>query len=298
MPIVAAAIVVGANAHAATIDLNAVGFNGFSLPDISTSNATAIYSPAGFTGSGAGTPTEIPANSSNLNRIVVNNQGAGNTTGFIDLSATQLSNLIAGSDTNSAADCAPFGPLCTPGSSTAEDVNGGGALSVFIQDLQIDASFTFDTGITPSIANNLSFGSGGTSIDVGLIIRGCLENDFTGGCGMGIAEVLLTGQIIGVGFDQSDQLQLLWDLSPSLSGLSQGSVASLFQNNPGQDNLRAVSLVDIQQPFDPNVAFGQFGNATVDTQGVFVTPVPAALPLMLTGLGVLGWTRYRRRKAA
>ena len=58
----------------------------------------------------------------------------------------------------------------------------------------------------------------------------------------------------------------------------------------GQNNLLSVSWIPTHSPWHL-----QFDNITVTGQSAAVTPIPAALPLFLSGLGFLGFGAWRRR---
>jgi hypothetical protein len=89
-----------------------------------------------------------------------------------------------------------------------------------------------------------------------------------------------------------------------------------LQNNPGLGSIRAYEsqdsptgsnqvTVDVIGFIDDlnlleftNPQGGGFINSSIDLTPADATPLPAALPLFVTGLGALGLVRWRRKKKA
>jgi hypothetical protein len=125
----------------------------------------------------------------------------------------------------------------------------------------------------------------------GLSITGQIYDDDTVGGPVLASGTLLTGDLIATGFDETT-IELGWNLTG-------GTYAAEF----GGTGMLALTLINAASFFDPDTAFSQDFSAALfdfsistDTQAAVGNnleeiPLPAGLPLMLTGLGALALLR-------
>ncbi len=166
---------------------------------------------------------------------------------------------------------------------------GGFDYNVVEQTLQIDVTVDISTGLV--VSNNLPGGGG-------FLVLG--DAGTVPGVSPGV-QPLFTANLIAVGDD--GPAEFLWDLD----AVADGALESYYTGNAGQSNDLALTI------FNNSLSGFGFTNfatelngglpvngltADFDTQGVFLVPVPGALPLMLTGLAAFGYLGYRRRRAA
>jgi len=90
-----------------------------------------------------------------------------------------------------------------------------------------------------------------------------------------------------------------WSTSGSVGLMPSGAAAVLEPTGPGPSHLLSLSGTYFLRVFgilDPSAT--EFNLAANISATVATTPIPAALPLFASGLGILGWVARRRRKTA
>ena len=187
----------------------------------------------------------------------------------------------------------------------------GGTASGAYQD-GIDTDMV-DTSATYSRQNlMIGFGFDGTNVtnsgvlsdpfdldNAGLVLTGCNETvNGVGNCLFdgSTQETLLVADAVGVGFipgSGSPTLQILWEITGgTLAGEFSGNFTT--EGDPLLDDYMIGQYVSTGFPGNFDSPFSST-TATVDHQGVFVLPVPPALPMLLGAMGLLGFLGYRRK---
>ncbi|WP_285671886.1 hypothetical protein [Paralimibaculum aggregatum] len=202
------------------------------------------------------------------------------------------------------------GSAFTATTNTQVGFAGGVASGAYQDGIDSDA---VDTSATYSRQNlMIGFGFDGTTVtnsgvlldpldadNAGLVLTGCNQSTHTPiDCLFdgSTQETLLVADAVGVGFipgSGSPTLQILWEIT---GGTLAGEFAGNFttEGDPLLDNYMIGQYVSTGFPGNFDNPFSS-GTATVDHQGVFVLPIPPALPMLLGAMGLLGFLGYRRR---